>query len=150
MAKWDKSAESQQEWVIYVDAGGIVNFRINSSPSAASPDTILSASSAIDVNTWHHIKTGWDGLHQLAAIFIDDMNVPAAFTASAVPTMNDSIANITIGYGAVNSPQEVAFDGLIDEVAIIKDDCVPEPATVMLLGLGGTLIVSKKVKLKRK
>lgn len=90
-------------------------------------------------DNWYHIIGTYDG--SSVNLYVDDVLIDST---PASGTMTDYNSNVRIG--GFNNLERVGIDylpGLVDEVRIYNH-AIPEPATLLLLGLGGLALLRKR------
>lgn len=107
-------------------------------PSGQAAVTSIYGALNTDIAGWHHLTVSFvDGLQ---SIFIDDTLVnskTASYTAVDAPSTEYG----RIFFGGNRSENVYNLNGVLDEVMISSP--VPEPATMLLLSLGGILLRKK-------
>ena len=99
-----------------------------------SQESCLLSIGRINTGTWKHVRVTLSGT--VATIYIDSI-----FDSSGnvnVPNAND--VDQMVGASSMLS---YFFDGVIDDIRVY-DHVVPEPATFLLLGLGGLVLLRKR------
>jgi len=139
------------------DNEGYMNLGVNHT-DAPNPNTLFGmvdggshkffSSSNVNDNFWHHASIVWDGTNT-AILYLDGVNVSSGVSNS--PTPDSKHRPFTIGATSYLS-ESGFFNGSIDDVRIYNhalspgeiQQIIPEPATVLLLSLGGLLIRKKR------
>ncbi|MGI9429367.1 MAG: LamG domain-containing protein [Bythopirellula sp.] len=93
---------------------------------------------------WHNYQVDWDAFNQVATLSVDGGVVSTRLGATANGQITDAL---TLGgnsrsadpQGAPESPPfEGSFNGLIDNFELSTSPAIPEPGSIVLLGLAGT------------
>ncbi len=112
----------------------------------------ITGSASVSANAWTHIAITYDRVNNLATTYINglfDSSTGIAGVGDGVLTFSSLYAQV--GHGIVTH-HDAAFIGMIDDVMIFDSALsaaevsaiVPEPATMVLLGLGSLVAIRRK------
>ncbi|RLP54793.1 MAG: hypothetical protein D6160_08220 [Ketobacter sp.] len=104
---------SGMSWWLGCDDGKAAFFM---SDSSGNNSGLLSGTSTIDDNQWHHIAVVKDGFDQENRLYVDGQ-LEAIQSASYATTFMGNSTPLTVG-GLLNAQSNAYFSGQIDEVAI--------------------------------
>lgn len=110
-----KSNSNDIGWNIFIENGGRLYFRSDWSTT----DMLRYATSAINLNQWHHIAITYNSTASAGTdpvIYVDGVSKTLSGTASAGTVVDDSPSTLEIGRRAGGGDRE--WDGSIDEVRI--------------------------------
>ncbi len=119
-------------WLIGTDGSGKATFELRDN---GGPNVIISGTSNIDDNQWHHIIAVRDGNSDVNKLYVDGVQEASSAVQYAHTFKADDPLVATIGY-LKGSADEMHFIGAIDEVAIF--DRAVSPAEVSLFYNGGS------------
>ncbi|MES2783018.1 MAG: LamG domain-containing protein [Pseudomonadota bacterium] len=111
VAQWDEGT-SQRSWLLRTDSSGAqMDFRLSS--DGVNPLTKLSAFATLDVGTWHHIATDWDGTKY--RLYKDGVTIASA---TGAVSLHNSTADVSILHQISSGVGLNPFEGYADEVRI--------------------------------
>lgn len=104
----------------------------------------LFGTTIVNDGLWHHIIGVRDTTTDMMYLYVDETLEASASDPTVGSLAGDWPLSIGRYKAAEPGPEYRYFDGMIDEVQIF-DYAVPEPATIILLSLGGLILRKKKV-----
>jgi hypothetical protein len=119
-------------WLIGTNNSGKATFELRDN---GGPNVVISGTSSIDDNEWHHIIAVRDGNTDMNKLYVDGTLEASQTVLYAHSFKADDPLVATIGY-LKGSADEMHFIGAIDEVAIF--DRAVSPAEVTLFYNGGS------------
>ncbi len=116
----------------------------------------ITGTDTVAAETWTHIAITYDRANDEAKTYINGF----LDSTTAIPGVGDGELNFshgTIGGGFLYYPHNETFLGMLDDVRIYDEvltqeqirTIVPEPATLMLFGLGGMIGIRRKKSLQK-
>lgn len=141
----DEGAGERNKWIFWPHSSGVI-FHVNS-PSGAGFLPISYNDWNPTVDTWYHLAVTRDGNNY--SIYIDGQEVATSTDARSIPNPN---APLLLGDAEGQHPER-NFRGLMDDVRLysralseseIQELYVPEPTSLLLLGLGALMLRKKR------
>jgi len=119
------------------------NIRFIITPTPGQYSILHSNKDSWNANEWYHIACTWDGTTQ--AVYVNgflDKSQPQTYSGGWGATYIGGVSGVPL----------YSFDGVIDDVRIYNNalspgeirEIIPEPATVLLLGLGGLILRKRR------
>jgi hypothetical protein len=140
VSKWQ---DVDNRWYFHVFGPDHIQF---TSKSNGNFVYVVNTDNFLTMNQWYHVAFVADGSGKIYVNGQDRTN-----SASYSPTSLNNNATVKIGYNGYGLyPQYI--DGMVDDVRIFNSALsqseiqalIPEPATLLLLGLGGLLLKKKR------
>jgi hypothetical protein len=119
-------------WLVGTNGSGKATFELRDN---GGPNVVISGTSNIDDNEWHHILAVRDGNGDMNKLYVDGIQEASIAVQYAHTFKADDPLVATIGY-LKGGADEMHFIGTIDEVAIF--DRAVSPAEVALFYNGGS------------
>ncbi len=133
------------EWWLRMETNGTLTFLIQDSTNAVISTT---STTVINDGAWRHIAITHDAVNDQMSLYVNGVLEGTASTA----TLNGEILSgkddfLRVGSWNVATSRQLV--GLVDQVRISNtvlspDGFVPEPASIMLLGLGGLAVLRRR------
>lgn len=134
------------EWWVRMNDNGTVTFLVQ---DTAGTTTSVVSTIAINDGAWRHVAAIYDAVNQQIELFIDGQSQGTASTA----TFNGELLTDHIDYLRVGSwlnANQIQLTALVDQVRI-SDEALspgqfiaPEPASVVLLAVGGLTLLRRR------
>jgi hypothetical protein len=123
----------------YIDQASttkFASFTFRDARASATP-IVLTGSAVLNNSLWHHIIAWYDAAAGTASLNVDGTIVTGTYTSGGTVSQT-STARYAIGARATSDTLATnMFRGSVDDVRISN---IPEPITIVLLGLGSMLV----------
>jgi len=136
------SAETAAGYQLVLNASNALSFTLGTGLANATIATnfITATSAALTwtAGQWYHIAGTWDGVTDTARIYRDATEVATLDFTDGTKAIVNSTKSLVIGQRLTSNYS--ALDGVLDDVrlsSVAYDFKVPEPATILILGIGG-------------
>jgi hypothetical protein len=104
-------------WFLGTNSSGKATFELRDN---GGPNVVISGTTNVADNTWHHILAVRDGSANLNKLYVDGVEEASVSKTYVFSFKADNSLDITVGYMNVSSGDELHFIGSIDEVAIFN------------------------------
>jgi hypothetical protein len=110
-------------WLVGTNSSGKATFELRDN---GGPNTIISGTTTISDNAWHHIVAVRDGEAGLNLLYVDGVEEARVSKSYIYSFKADNPLAVTLGYLKVTSGDELHFTGAIDELAIFNRAVGPD------------------------